>query len=187
MKFIFAYCGLVEEIPTELPKIKLLLPFQRQPSLGQIDCPSKWRAAKQSKPSALTFVRGSLRVQVVIGTEAARQAIRLLTRIKNGQYSKERSHDPMFKESSRLQVIIIKFLVAPSHPVPSPSSFLVFSGSFRIQPTKSESLFGKRAAKYHSSPPDEAQSTTPRYHDHQRWFHAAGGLREAEVGTRRHV
>ena len=29
--FIFAYCGLVVEIPSELLKFKLLLPFQRQP------------------------------------------------------------------------------------------------------------------------------------------------------------
>ena len=30
---MFAYCGLVVEIPTELLNIKLLLPFQRQPRI----------------------------------------------------------------------------------------------------------------------------------------------------------
>ena len=32
--YIFAYGGLVVEIPTELLKVKLLLPFQRQPSFS---------------------------------------------------------------------------------------------------------------------------------------------------------
>ena len=33
--FIFAYCGLVVEIPTELPTFEFLLPFQRQPRFAQ--------------------------------------------------------------------------------------------------------------------------------------------------------